>query len=83
MRFIENRSPHSSKNVGSSTTIPNFLMEKLTSISSKRQVTIPKPMRQALGLEVGDKVGLEVKQGNLILHPVKQTLKLAKYRGVR
>ncbi len=44
-------------------------MVKLTSakLSSKNQITIPKKVVEALGLESGDRLGLEVEDERIIL----------------
>lgn len=40
-------------------------------LTSKAQTTIPQPVRTALGLEVGDEVAYEIKDGRVILTKVK------------
>jgi AbrB family looped-hinge helix DNA binding protein len=42
-----------------------------STISSKGQVTLPKAVRDALGLKSGDGVNFVVKDGQAILKPVK------------
>lgn len=41
----------------------------LTRLSSKGQLVIPKPMREALGLRSGDQVHLMLEHGKIILEP--------------
>ncbi|HTB22245.1 MAG TPA: AbrB/MazE/SpoVT family DNA-binding domain-containing protein [bacterium] len=43
----------------------------LATISSKGQVTIPKAIREALGLKSGDSVAFAVKDGAAVLRPVR------------
>lgn len=38
-------------------------------LSSKGQVTIPKPVREALGLSPGEEVVFEIREGEAILRP--------------
>lgn len=39
-------------------------------VTSKGQVTLPKPVRQALGVQPGDDVTFEVDAGGVSVHPV-------------
>jgi antitoxin PrlF len=43
-------------------------------ITSKGQTTIPKRIRDELGLEPGDRVQFVLKDGEVVLHPIKSTL---------
>jgi AbrB family looped-hinge helix DNA binding protein len=38
-------------------------------LSSKGQVTVPKPVREALGLAPGEEVVFEVREGEAVLRP--------------
>ncbi|HFC97520.1 MAG TPA: AbrB/MazE/SpoVT family DNA-binding domain-containing protein [Thermosulfurimonas dismutans] len=42
----------------------------LATITSKGQITLPKPVREALNLRRGDKVEITVEEGKAILRPV-------------
>jgi AbrB family looped-hinge helix DNA binding protein len=41
----------------------------LTTLSSKGQLIIPKPVRKALKLQAGDRFRIQVEQGKIILEP--------------
>ncbi|MGB2711818.1 MAG: AbrB/MazE/SpoVT family DNA-binding domain-containing protein [Conexibacter sp.] len=41
-------------------------------VSEKGQVTIPKPLRDQLGLRVGDELDFEVEQGHLVVTKVAE-----------
>ena len=42
----------------------------LARLSSKGQLVIPKPVRQALGLRAGTRFDVQLKEGKIILQPV-------------
>ena len=44
-------------------------MTKITTISSKLQITLPVALVRELGLQPGDKLAVELKDGRLTLHP--------------
>ena len=43
----------------------------ISRLSSKNQVTIPKTVRQAIGLKSGDLISYEVKNGEVTFKPVE------------
>lgn len=43
-------------------------------ITSRGQTTIPKKVRDLLGLEPGDRVQFVLKEGEVVLQPIKLTL---------
>lgn len=46
-----------------------------TKLTSRGQTTIPKHIRERLGLEAGDRVLFLVKDGEVVLQPVKHGLR--------
>jgi antitoxin PrlF len=46
---------------------------RTATITSKGQVTLPKQVREALGLRLGDQVVFVVEHGRAVLHPVQKT----------
>lgn len=52
-------------------------MQAAATLTSKGQVTIPKAVRDALGLATGDSVVFHVKDGRAIIHPVPDFIDLA------
>lgn len=44
-----------------------------TTMTSKGQVTLPKSIREALGLEAGSKLDIEVRDGVIVARPVSLT----------
>jgi AbrB family looped-hinge helix DNA binding protein len=46
----------------------------LVRLSSKGQLVIPKPIREALGLEPGTQLQLEVEEERIVLEPVRPSL---------
>ncbi len=46
-----------------------------TKLTSRGQTTIPKHIRERLGLEAGDRVLFLVKDGEVVLQPVKHSLR--------
>ena len=45
-----------------------------TKITSKGQATIPKPVRDSLGVGPGDFIRFEIKEGQAVLEGVKKTI---------
>ena len=44
-------------------------IHEIATITSKGQITLPKAIRQALGVEAGDKVGFELREnGEVLVH---------------
>lgn len=43
-------------------------------VTSKGQTTIPKEIRKELGIEAGDRVVFILRDGEVVLYPVKETL---------
>jgi AbrB family looped-hinge helix DNA binding protein len=58
----------------------DVLVPKLVSVTSKMQFTIPKRMRDRLGLRVGDKVNLGIEKGAIILSAAGQTTRTRKQK---
>ncbi len=56
-----------------------------TLVSEKGQIVIPKPIRQAIHIEKGDELEIEMKGKVIILRPIKrfQAEKWQDYIGVR
>jgi antitoxin PrlF len=52
-------------------------MDVLATVGSRGQVTLPRPIREALGLEAGDRVIFRVHQGRAVLAKVSDFLDLA------
>lgn len=48
----------------------------LTTLSSKGQLIIPKPIRQALKLQAGDRFHIQVEQGKIILEPASSPIEI-------
>jgi AbrB family looped-hinge helix DNA binding protein len=53
----------------------------LARITSKGQVTIPKQVRERLGVEPGDALDFQFEDGRLEIRPVRRR-HLAKFRGL-
>lgn len=43
-------------------------------VTSKGQTTIPKEIREQLGIKTGDRVTFVLRNGEVVLHPVRGTL---------
>lgn len=54
----------------------------LVSIDKGGRVVIPKPTRDALNLEPGDKLEMEIVDGQITLRPARHTPRLVKEHGV-
>ena len=52
-------------------------MDVPATVTSKGQITLPKPVREALGLRAGDRVLFRVHQGRAVLAKVPNFLELA------
>ncbi|MDJ1423115.1 MAG: AbrB/MazE/SpoVT family DNA-binding domain-containing protein [Candidatus Methanoperedens sp.] len=52
---------------------------EIVKLSSKGQVVIPAKIRKELGLSEGDKLFIDRRQGEVILHPV---VKLSRLKGI-
>ena len=50
-------------------------------VSSKGQVTLPKQVREALGLQAGSELSFEVQPGHVILRKKVSEGRLARWRG--
>lgn len=46
----------------------------LVKVSSKGQITLPKAIREALGIKPGDTIVITRKDDDIVLHPVTETL---------
>lgn len=57
-------------------------MQREARITSKGQITLPKAVRQALGLKPGDKIVFEQEGEEIYVRPVKAQSMFAKYRGI-
>src|ERR1044071_4867725 len=45
---------------------PDVLVEEVSTITAKGQTTVPKPIRQALGVEAGDQIAFQLGQDGSI-----------------
>ena len=50
-------------------------------VTSKGQVTIPKEVRQRLGVHAGEDIGFEEKEGNFVVRKVVTTSPFDKWAG--
>jgi antitoxin PrlF len=57
-------------------------MKREAKITSKGQVTIPRAVRQALGVQVGDKVLFEEDGDGIRVKPLRATSPFDKYCGI-
>ena len=46
----------------------------LVKVSSKGQITLPKAIREAMGIKPGDTIVVSQKNDDIVLHPVTATL---------
>ncbi|MBX6422048.1 AbrB/MazE/SpoVT family DNA-binding domain-containing protein [Thermosulfurimonas sp. F29] len=44
----------------------------LATVTSKGQITLPKPVREALKLRIGDKVEITIEDGKAVLRPLSK-----------
>jgi AbrB family looped-hinge helix DNA binding protein len=57
-------------------------MQREARITSKGQITVPKAVRNALGLKPGDKVVFEQEGEEICVRPVRAQSMFARYRGI-
>ncbi len=57
-------------------------MQKQAKITSKGQVTVPREVRQILGVRAGDKLIFEHDGIGIRVHPVRNQSAFSKYRGI-
>ena len=57
-------------------------MQKEAKITSKGQITVPREVRQALGVQPGDKIVFEQNGKDVSVRPVRSKSVFAKYRGI-
>jgi AbrB family looped-hinge helix DNA binding protein len=57
-------------------------MQKQAKLTSKGQVTIPRAVRQALGLRPGDRLVFEQDETGMRVRPVRSESRFRKYRGI-
>lgn len=51
-----------------------------STLTSKGQITLPKDIRQYLGVEVGDRLNFEIRDGVVVVEP--ETIDVRSLRGV-
>ncbi len=57
-------------------------MQKQAKITSKGQITVPREVRQILGVRAGDKLIFENDGIGIRVHPVRSQSAFSKYRGI-
>ena len=57
-------------------------MKEQAKITSKGQVTVPKRIRQSLGVEPGDSILFEEHGDEVVVRPVRKKNPFEKYRGI-
>ncbi len=57
-------------------------MQTKAKITSKGQITIPRAVRQALGVKEGDGLIFEQTNGEMVVRPAKKESPFAKYAGI-
>lgn len=57
-------------------------MQREANITSKGQITVPREVRQALGVKLGDKIVFEQNGKDISVRPVRSKSVFAKYRGI-
>jgi len=57
-------------------------MRREAKITSKGQVTIPRAVRQALGVQAGDRLLFEEDKDGVRVTPIRTTSPFSKYRGI-
>jgi AbrB family looped-hinge helix DNA binding protein len=56
-------------------------MVKTAKVTSKNQITIPKPVREKLGIQIGDELLFEYREGELVVTKQLSDNPFEKYRG--
>ena len=57
-------------------------MKKQAKITSKGQITIPRAVREALGVRAGDRVAFESDANGMHIRAVRTESPFSKYRGI-
>lgn len=57
-------------------------MQREAKITSKGQITVPREVRQALGVKPGDKIVFEQNGKEVSVRPLRSKSVFAKYRGI-
>ena len=57
-------------------------MQKQAKITSKGQITIPREIRRAMGVQAGDRLLFESDKEGIRVRPVRSESPFAKYRGI-
>ena len=57
-------------------------MQKQAKITSKGQITIPREIRRAMGVQAGDRVLFESDKEGIRVRPVRTASPFAKYQGI-
>jgi len=57
-------------------------MQKQATITSKGQITVPREVRQALGVKSGDKLLFESDSQGIRVRPLRTKSTFSKYRGI-
>jgi antitoxin PrlF len=57
-------------------------MQKQATITSKGQITVPREVRQVLGVRSGDKLVFETDGKGVRVRPVRSKSAFSKYRGI-
>jgi antitoxin PrlF len=57
-------------------------MQKQATITSKGQITVPREVRNALGVRAGDKLLFESDEQGIRIRPIRTRSAFSKYRGI-
>lgn len=57
-------------------------MQKQAKLTSKGQITIPRQIRRAMGVQAGDRLLFESDKEGIRVRPVRSESPFAKYRGI-
>ena len=57
-------------------------MQKQAKITSKGQITIPREIRRAMGVQAGDRLLFESDKEGIRVRPVRTASPFAKYQGI-
>ncbi len=57
-------------------------MQKQAKLTSKGQITIPREIRRAMGVQAGDRVLFESDKDGIRVRPVRTASPFAKYQGI-